>query len=43
MLIAMKGVAPMDELKELGCPYVLDKIVVPGIDAERCVVRIKKT
>lgn len=43
VLIAMKGVAPMDELKELGCPYVLDKIVVPGIDAERCVVRIKKT
>jgi len=43
VLIAMKGQAPKEELDELECPYDIDMITVPGVGAERCVVRIKKT
>jgi 16S rRNA (guanine527-N7)-methyltransferase len=42
-LLAMKGQVPVEELEELDCPYLVDIITVPGVDAERCVVRIKKT
>ena len=42
-LIAMKGLVPNEELEVLTCPYSIDIITVPGVTAERCVVRIKKT
>jgi len=43
VLIAMKGQKPQEELDSLKRPYLVDMIVVPGIEAERCVVRINKT
>jgi len=43
VLIAMKGQKPQEELDGLKRPYLVDMIVVPGIEAERCVVRINKT
>lgn len=42
LLVSMKGLVPTEELKVLDCPYLIDMITVPGVDAERCVVRIKK-
>jgi 16S rRNA (guanine527-N7)-methyltransferase len=43
VLIAMKGQVPKEELDKLLCPYSVDMIAVPGVAAERCVVRINKT
>jgi len=43
VLIAMKGQKPQEELDDLKCPYLVDMIAVPGVEAERCVVRINKT
>ena len=43
VLIAMKGQAPDSELKKIDQDYSVNPIVVPGLDAERCVVRINKT
>jgi len=42
VLIAMKGQKPVAELEQLERVYSVESIVVPGIDAERCVVRINK-
>ncbi|MCK5353615.1 MAG: 16S rRNA (guanine(527)-N(7))-methyltransferase RsmG, partial [Methyloprofundus sp.] len=43
VLIAMKGQQPESELKEIDRTYSVRTIMVPGVDAERCVVRINKT
>lgn len=43
VLIAMKGQKPVAELEQLERVYSVESIVVPGIDAERCVVRINKS
>jgi len=43
VLIAMKGQKPQGELDGLNRPYLVDMIAVPGVEAERCVVRINKT
>ncbi|MCF7972124.1 MAG: 16S rRNA (guanine(527)-N(7))-methyltransferase RsmG [Methylococcaceae bacterium] len=43
VLIAMKGQRPVAELEQLGRVYSVESIVVPGIDVERCVVRINKS
>lgn len=43
VLIAMKGQQPEIELKKIDRTYLVNPIVVPGVDAERCVVRINKT
>ncbi|NOQ13491.1 MAG: 16S rRNA (guanine(527)-N(7))-methyltransferase RsmG [Methyloprofundus sp.] len=43
VLIAMKGQQPEIELKKIDRAYSITPIVVPGVDAERCVVRINKT
>ncbi|SHE23349.1 rRNA small subunit 7-methylguanosine (m7G) methyltransferase GidB [methanotrophic endosymbiont of Bathymodiolus puteoserpentis (Logatchev)] len=43
VLIAMKGQVPVAELEQLERIYSVASIVVPGIDAERCVVRINKS
>ncbi len=43
VLIAMKGQKPVAELEQLERVYSVKSIVVPGIDAERCVVRINKS
>lgn len=42
VLIAMKGQKPESELKKIDRTYSVTPIVVPGVDAERCVVRINK-
>ena len=42
-LIAMKGQVPETELKKIDRTYSVNPIVVPGVGAERCVVRINKT
>ncbi|TXK98532.1 16S rRNA (guanine(527)-N(7))-methyltransferase RsmG, partial [Methylococcaceae bacterium CS5] len=39
---AMKGQVPELELKEMSRSYSVKSIVVPGIEAERCVLRINK-
>ncbi len=43
VLIAMKGQDPEQELNEIDRTYSVNPVVVPGVDAERCVVRINKT
>jgi len=43
VLIAMKGQKPVAELEQLDRVYSVGSIVVPGVDAERCVVRINKS
>jgi len=43
VLIAMKGQKPVAELEQLDRVYSVESIVVPGVDAERCVVRINKS
>ena len=43
VLIAMKGQKPESELKKIDRDYSVNSIMVPGVDAERCVVRINKT
>lgn len=40
-LVAMKGQAPHDELSELALQYDVIPVRVPGIDAERCLVRLQ--
>ncbi len=42
VLIAMKGQVPELELKEMSRSYTVKSIVVPGVEAERCVLRINK-
>jgi 16S rRNA (guanine527-N7)-methyltransferase len=42
ILLAMKGRPPDDELAQLAAPYSLHTLHVPGIDAERCLVRINQ-
>ncbi len=43
VLLAMKGQIPESELKKINRDYTVNPIVVPGVEAERCVVRVKKT
>jgi len=43
VLIAMKGQIPEAELKKINRTYTVDSIVLPGVEAERCVLRINKT
>ena len=43
VLIAMKGQEPVKELEGLGRKYSVQSVVVPGVEAERCVVRINKS
>lgn len=40
--LAMKGQVPTTELALLSCPYQVHSYSVPGLDAQRCVVSIKK-
>ncbi|WP_428356934.1 16S rRNA (guanine(527)-N(7))-methyltransferase RsmG [Methyloprofundus sp.] len=42
VLIAMKGQIPEQELEKIARPYSVKSIVVPGVEAERCVLRINK-
>ncbi|MDE2234162.1 MAG: 16S rRNA (guanine(527)-N(7))-methyltransferase RsmG [Gammaproteobacteria bacterium] len=43
--LAMKGVLPVDELNKIPAGYsaVVHALKLPGLDAERCVVEIKKS
>lgn len=43
MLLAMKGQVPKLELEKIGKTYSVESIAVPGVDAERCLVRVNKT
>lgn len=43
VLVAMKGQVPESELNKIDRAYSVSPIVVPGVEAERCVVRINKT
>ncbi|NOQ15810.1 MAG: 16S rRNA (guanine(527)-N(7))-methyltransferase RsmG [Methyloprofundus sp.] len=43
MLLAMKGQVPKLELEKIGRTYSVESIAVPGVDAERCLVRVNKT
>ena len=43
VLIAMKGQVPEAELKKIKQKYTVNSIVLPGVEAERCVLRINKT
>jgi len=43
ILVAMKGQVPESELNKIDRAYSVSPIVVPGVEAERCVVRINKT
>jgi len=43
VLLAMKGQAPSTELAELGVHYQIIPLTVPGIDAERCLIRTERT
>ncbi|SMG63244.1 Glucose inhibited division protein [methanotrophic bacterial endosymbiont of Bathymodiolus sp.] len=43
VLIAMKGQNPEAELKNIKRSYTVNSIVLPGVEAERCVLRINKT
>lgn len=42
VLIAMKGQVPEEELKKINRTYAVNPIFLPGVDAERCVLRINK-
>lgn len=42
LLLAMKGQQPDQELAELSSAYSVLPIKVPGIDAERCLIRLEK-
>ncbi len=42
LLLAMKGRHPDQELAELRSAYSVVPIKVPGIDAERCLIRVEK-
>jgi 16S rRNA (guanine527-N7)-methyltransferase len=41
-LLAMKGQHPKQELEQLAMPWETIPVYVPGIKAERCIVRIEK-
>jgi 16S rRNA (guanine527-N7)-methyltransferase len=43
VLLAMKGQVPNIELEKIGRTYSVKSIAVPGVDAERCLVRVNKT
>jgi len=42
VLLAMKGQPPGDELADIDAPYQVIPLQVPGIDAERCLIRIER-
>ncbi len=42
LLLAMKGQQPDQELAELSSDYSVVPIKVPGIDAERCLIRLER-
>jgi 16S rRNA (guanine527-N7)-methyltransferase len=42
LLLAMKGQQPDQELAELTSEYSVIPIKVPGVDAERCLIRLEK-
>ena len=42
VLIAMKGQRPEAELEKINRTYTVNSIVLPGVEAERCVLRINK-
>lgn len=42
VLLAMKGQQPLDELAGIGAEYQVVPLAVPGIDAERCLIRIER-
>ncbi|BBL56475.1 16S rRNA (guanine(527)-N(7))-methyltransferase RsmG [Methylomonas koyamae] len=42
VLLAMKGQQPVDELAGIGAEYQVVPLAVPGIDAERCLIRIER-
>jgi 16S rRNA (guanine527-N7)-methyltransferase len=42
LLLAMKGQMPAEELLALSSDYTVVPLVVPGIDAERCLIRLEK-
>lgn len=43
VLIAMKGQLPEGELRQINRSYTVNSIVLPGVETERCVLRINKT
>ncbi len=42
ILLAMKGQKPEEELNEMSETYSIISIQVPGIEAERCLIRIEE-
>ncbi|QSB01326.1 16S rRNA (guanine(527)-N(7))-methyltransferase RsmG [Methylomonas sp. EFPC1] len=42
VLLAMKGQQPEQELIDLAATYSVISLTVPGIDAERCLIRLEK-
>lgn len=42
ILLAMKGRRPEQELAEIKTPYSIIPIQVPGVEAERCLIRIER-
>jgi 16S rRNA (guanine527-N7)-methyltransferase len=42
ILLAMKGQNPIEELAVIDAAYQLIPLTVPGIDAERCLIRIER-
>ncbi len=42
ILLAMKGQNPKEELNQLNRPFTVFPIKVPGVDADRCLVQIRK-
>ncbi|WNB76074.1 16S rRNA (guanine(527)-N(7))-methyltransferase RsmG [Methylomonas koyamae] len=42
VLLAMKGQQPIGELAGIGAEYQVIPLAVPGIDAERCLIRIER-
>ncbi|MBD9359427.1 16S rRNA (guanine(527)-N(7))-methyltransferase RsmG [Methylomonas fluvii] len=42
VLLAMKGQQPEQELIDLAATYSVIPLTVPGIDAERCLIRLEK-
>lgn len=41
-LLAMKGQQPVEELVGIGAEYQVIPLAVPGVDAERCLIRIER-
>ncbi|ANE53800.1 16S rRNA (guanine(527)-N(7))-methyltransferase RsmG [Methylomonas sp. DH-1] len=42
VLLAMKGQQPIGELAGIGAEYQVIPLAVPGVDAERCLIRIER-